>query len=85
MANEVLPGEGSRPMSELPPFPKWKPPKGKRRLPHTDEESRPLLLAREAWAATRVVGWEQRGLQTEDYDFRSWATRPGAAERGEAA
>lgn len=40
-----------------------------------DEASRRdrLMLECESWASAKIVGWEQRGLQKEDYDFRSWA------------
>jgi hypothetical protein len=69
-------------MSSLPSFPKWIAPKGAK-SPPTDAELNKLIAAREAWAAARIVGWDKRGLQPDDYDFRSWTNAvPTGVESG---
>jgi hypothetical protein len=69
-------------MSNLPSFPKWNAPNREKRPPN-DAELKKLIAAREEWAAVRIVGWDKRGLQPDDYDFRSWANAvPTGVENG---
>jgi hypothetical protein len=56
-------------MKKLPTFPKW----NENHQP-TDAELKELISARAGWAEARVIEWDKRGLQPEDYDFRSWAS-----------
>ena len=67
-------------MKKKPSFPIWKAPDDEKRMP-TPLEWDGLIAAREAWASAQIVGWEKRGLQLEDKDFRSWISEvPSGAE-----
>ena len=66
---------------KLPPFPKWKSPRGGKRPPN-DAELTELNLAREAWAEAQIVGWDKRGLQTDDHVFCSWCSADDRAPTG---